>query len=190
MKWFAAYTLIIFFIAPGCDLRKREEFLQKKEAELNQKEQELLLKEKTLQLKDEELQKMQKPDSSANVDTMILYNPAIIGFWSVKMVCTEATCPGSAVGDTKTEQWNISYESNTIIAKAMSDDKLVRTYTGKPNADVIELTEQLADEGTQGSTSMIVRLRLINDNRIEGQREIVRDNNCKVVYSLQMEKQK
>lgn len=189
MKWFATYILVLFFVAPGCDLRKREENLQKKEAELAQKEQELLLKEKTLQLKEEELQKASKTDSSSVVDTMSLYNPAIIGFWSVKMICTETTCAGSAVGDTKTEQWNISYESNTIIAKVISDDKLVRTYTGKPNADVIELAEPLAEDGLQSSTSMIVRLRLINNNRMEGQREILRENNCKVVYSLQLDKQ-
>ena len=71
----------------------------------------------------------------------------------------------------------------------MSDDKLVRTYTGKPNADVIELAEKLAEDGLQSSTNMLVRLRLISSNRIEGQREIVRENNCKVIYSLQMEKQ-
>ena len=130
------------------------------------------------------------PTTDSNrVDTTNLYNPAIIGIWSVKMVCTETTCAGSAVGDTKTEQWNISYESNTIIAKAMSDDKLVRTYTGKPNADVIELAEKLAEDGLQSSTNMLVRLRLISSNRMEGQREIVRENNCKVIYSLQMEKQ-
>jgi hypothetical protein len=189
MKWFATYILFILIVAPGCDLRKREENLKKKEAELAQKEQQLLLKEKTLQLKEEELQNAAKTDSSPIVDTMKLYNPAVIGFWSVKMICTEATCAGSAVGDTKTEQWNISYESNTIIAKAMSADKLVRTYTGRPNAEVIELAEQLADDGLQSSTNMIVRLRLVTSNRMEGQREIVRENNCKVVYSLQLDKQ-
>ena len=189
MRLFSLYIAAMLLILPGCDLRQREEFLQKKEAELNQKEQELLLREKTLQLKEEELRKVQQGDSTAISDTTALYNPGIIGFWGVKMICTETTCPGSAVGDSKTEQWNISYESNNIIAKAMDNDKLVRTYVGKPHADVIELTERLADT-SQVSASMIVRLRLIDNNRMEGQREIVRDRDCKVVYSLQMEKQK
>jgi hypothetical protein len=83
MKWFATYILFILIVAPGCDLRKREENLKKKEAELAQKEQQLLLKEKTLQLKEEELQKAPKTDSGSIVDTMKLYNPAVIGFWSV-----------------------------------------------------------------------------------------------------------
>ena len=190
MKWLIILLLIIFSLGPGCDLRTREENLQKREAALSQKEQELLLQEKTLQIKEQELLKReQQIGSSLIVDTAKLYNPAIIGIWSVKMTCTETTCTGSAVGDTRTEQWNISYESNTIIAKAMFGDKLVRTYTGRPIADVIELAEKRTDEGSPSPTRMTVRLRLTTNNRIEGQREIVRNNNCKVVYSLQMEKQ-
>jgi hypothetical protein len=104
------------------------------------------------------------------------------------MTCTEATCAGSAVGDTKTEQWNISYEANTIIAKAMSDDKLVRTYTGIPAGEVIELVEGPHANVSQSATKMIVRLRLINSTAMDGKREIIR-NNCKVIYDLKMEKQ-
>ena len=188
MKRFFLYLLVLVFFNSGCDLRKREEQLQAKEAALNQKEQELLLKEKTLQIKEEELLlRERKSDSTVKTDTTSLYNTAIIGFWSVKMTCTEATCAGSAVGDTKTEQWNISYEANTIIAKAMSDDKLVRTYTGIAG-QVIELVEGPHQSVSQPATKMIVRLRLIDSTSMNGQREIIR-NNCKVIYDLQMEKQ-
>ena len=189
MKWFAISLLIIFSLGSGCDLRSREEDLLKKEAALNQKEQELLLKEKTLQIKEQELLKRQLTiDSTQTTDTGNFYNPAIVGIWSVKMTCTETTCTGSAVGDIKTEQWNISYEANAIIAKAMSDDKLVRTYTGVPKGDVIELAEAHQNVISQLPTRMIVRLRLTGATTIEGQREIIR-NNCKVTYALQMEKQ-
>lgn len=190
MKRFVLYLLVLVFLSSGCDLRKREEQLQAKEAALNQKEQELLLKEKTLQIKEDELLlRERKSDSTIKTDTTNLYNTAIIGFWAVKMTCTEATCPGSAVGDTKTEQWNISYEANTIIAKAMSDDKLVRTYTGIPGGQVIELVEGPHESALQPATKMIVRLRLIDSTSMDGKREIIR-NNCKVIYDLQMEKQK
>jgi hypothetical protein len=37
---------------------------------------------------------------------------------------------------------------------------------------------------------MVVRLQVINDKTIEGQREIIRDDNCKIVYALQMNKQR
>ena len=189
MKRFVFYLLILTFFISGCDLRKREEQLEAKEAVLNQKEQELLLKEKTLQIKEDELLlRERKTDSTVKTDTTSLYNTAIIGFWSVKMTCTEATCAGSAVGDTKTEQWNISYEANTIIAKAMSDDKLVRTYTGIPAGEVIELVEGPHANVSQSATKMIVRLRLINSTAMDGKREIIR-NNCKVIYDLKMEKQ-
>jgi hypothetical protein len=189
MKRFVLYLLLLFLFNSGCDLRKREEELQAKKAALNQKEQELLLKEKTLQIKEEELLlRERKFDSTIKTDTASLYNTAIIGFWFVKMTCTETTCAGSAVGDTKTEQWNISYEANTIIAKAMSDDKLVRTYTGIPSGEVIELIEGQQGNVSQSATKMIVRLRLINRTTMDGQREIIR-NNCKVIYDLQMEKQ-
>jgi hypothetical protein len=189
MKSFVLYLLILLFFNSGCNLRKREEQLHAKEAALNQKEQELLLKEKTLQIKEEELLiREHKFDSTIKTDTAGLYNPSIIGIWSVKMTCTETTCAGSAVGDTKTEQWNISYEANTIIAKAMSDDKLVRTYTGIPAGQVIELVEGPHETVSQPATKMIVRLRLIDSTSMDGQREIIRSN-CKVIYDLQMEKQ-
>jgi hypothetical protein len=188
MKCFAIYLFALFSLGAGCDLRTREEDLKKREIALAQKEQELLLKEKTLQIKEDELiNREQKTDTSSTVDTTKLYNPAIIGIWSVKMTCTETTCAGSAVGDTKTEQWNISYEANAIIAKAMSDEKLVRTYTGVPKGDVIELAEQPQNVISQPLTTMVVRLRLTNINTMEGQREIIRDN-CKVTYALQMVK--
>jgi hypothetical protein len=188
MKKLVLYSLILLFFSSGCDLRKREEELHAKEAALNQKEQELLLKEKTLQIKEEELLlRERKSDSTVKTDTAGLYNPSIIGIWSVKMTCTETTCAGSAVGDTKTEQWNISYEANTIIAKAMFDGKLVRTYTGVSKANTLELVEDQQNIPSH-FTRMEVRLRLINAMSMEGQREIIRDN-CKVVYALQMSKQ-
>ena len=36
---------------------------------------------------------------------------------------------------------------------------------------------------------MIVRLRLVNAGTMEGQREIVRVGDCKIIYALQMDKQ-
>lgn len=187
MKLFFFYLVFLICFASGCDLRKKEAELQTKEAELNQREQELLLKEKTLQLKEEELLSKEKTDT-LNKKTSGLYNPAIIGIWQVKMICTETTCPGSAVGDTKTEQWNISFEANRIIAKVLSDDKLMRSYIGIPSTNSLELVAEQDNTVAPSTTIMVVRLNLISPNRMEGQREIIRDN-CKVTYSLQMEKQ-
>jgi len=196
MKWLSVFLLLSFLFCSGCDLRKREDELQKKETAINQKEQELLLKEKTLQLKETELmQRELKLDSVKNTDTVQkadsthLYNPLLIGTWSVKMTCTETTCEGSAVGDTKTEQWNISYQGNTIIAKAMANDKLVRVYTGFFTGNTVELVEDRKIIPLQPATKMAVRLQVINEKSMDGQREIARDNECKVVYAIQARKQ-
>src|SRR4051812_11562762 len=113
--------MAVFFMVAACDTRRKELALERKQAELNQKEQQLLLKEKTLEFREEELsRKEKKMDSAALADTSFINNPDLPGSWLVRMTCIETTCPGSAVGDTRTEQWLISYENNHVIAKAMS----------------------------------------------------------------------
>ncbi|MEO6357755.1 MAG: hypothetical protein ABIU77_02045 [Ferruginibacter sp.] len=191
MKWYVLSLTALLFFSPGCGSRTREEALQKKEITLNQKEQELLLKEKTLQLKEEELQQKEKTkiDSSLKTDTTNIYNAALIGRWSVKMTCTEASCSGSAVGDTKSEQWDISYQGKTIIAKAMTGDKLIRIYTGNNIGNSIELKEDNQNTPSTTATTMLVRLQMINEKNVEGQREIVREDDCRIVYALQLKKQ-
>ena len=189
MKQCILIILLAFLFLQSCDLRQREEDLQKREAQLNEKEQELLLKEKTLQLKEEELVKKQQViDSTTIKDTTAQYNAQLIGSWAVKMTCTETSCSGSAVGDTKTETWDISYQDKNVIAKAKVNNELVRAYSGTYNGNILELVE--AREGTteQTPTKIIVRLRLINDVQMEGQREIERMGECKIIYSVLMDK--
>lgn len=186
MKWYFLFLMALFLLGTGCDYQKRNEELQKKEEALNQKEQELSLKEKTLQLKEEELLKAkQKLDSSVIADSNHRVDPAITGNWSVKMVCTEATCTGSAVGDTKSEDWNLSYQGNTIIAKAMSGGQLVRTYLGFYTGNTVELLENR--DTSASHVKMVVRLRMTDGSHMEGQREIIRED-CKVIYDLKLEK--
>jgi hypothetical protein len=115
-------------------------------------------------------------------------NAALVGTWSVRMTCTETTCAGSAVGDTKTEQWDFSYQGNTIMVKASANEKLVRVYTGFFTGNTIELVEERAGAENQRSSKMIIRLRIIDDTHMDGQREIVRENDCRVVYTLQLQK--
>lgn len=190
MKLLALFLYSLLLFSSGCDFRKRENELQQKEASVRQKEQELSLKEKTLQLKEQELIKRElRLDSTLKTDTTNLYNPALVGIWSVKMVCTETTCSGSAIGDTKSEQWNIFYQAGHIIAKAMVGGKLVRVYTGLFTGNTIELSEEQDSTLVQPSTKMIVHLRFINETSMEGQREIARGNDCKIVYALELEKQ-
>jgi hypothetical protein len=188
MKLFLFISFLLITLA-GCDYRSREEAIRKKEAALNEKEQQLLLKEKSLQLKEQELLQKQKViDSTSAADTTARYNPNLIGLWNVQMTCTETTCAGSAVGDTKTETWEISYQDKNLIARAMVNDELVRVYSGIFTGNTIELVD-VHEAGTPPGTKMIVRLTITDDSKLEGQRSIERPGeNCRIVYTLVMDK--
>ena len=166
----------------------RVQNMEKRENELNLREQELLRKEKALELREADLVKReQKTDSLMSDSTAV--PPVVAGTWTTKMTCTETTCTGSAVGDIKTEQWNVILEGNSIIARAIAGEQLVRVYTGSYTGNTIELVEDRESTSTQPATKMIVRLRLTNGTTMEGQREIVRENDCKIIYAVQMNKQ-
>lgn len=188
MKYpFFFFLLLILF--SSCNIREREDALQNKEAQLNQKEQELLILQQTLQAKQEELQQREKKLDSTkqNLSDSFSYHPEIIGTWLVKMNCIEASCSGYAIGDTKTETWEISYQNNLVIARVIVAKKLVRFYTGSYTADVLNLEQQEVNVDSVQTTKMSVSLQQTADNKMQGQREIVRED-CKVVYSLDLTK--
>jgi hypothetical protein len=187
MKW----MLLLFFFIPfisGCTLQERENALKKRETELNEREQRLIMREKELQLKEEELAKLKILLDSTGIDSSV-YNPQIEGTWNVRMVCTETTCTGSAVGDTRTETWQINYESNKVIAQARAGNQLVRIYSGIYTGNTLELVEDRQISPSQPATRMVARLILTSDTKMQGQREIVREGDCKIIYSMDMTKQ-
>jgi hypothetical protein len=173
----------------SCSLREREEALDKRSVELDQKEQELLLKERSLQLKEEELKKRDSLSGSIALDSTGMYDPHLVGLWAVKMVCTEATCPGSAVGDTKNETWQVSFQNKNILVRAQAGSQLVRVYSGRLNGNFIELEEDHQTNPTTAASKISVRLTKTDSVTLEGHREINRDGNCKIVYSVNMSKQ-
>ena len=180
---------LFFFILSaiyGCD--SREQKLRKKESELQQKEQELLLKEKELEIRENQL----KIGSVTNVDAIgtntASKNMAITGLWAVKMSCIETDCDGSAIGDTKNEHWEISYQNNTILAKARTNNKLVRVYTGKQSGKTFELSAEQNAVEKNPAAKIIVKLKLTSTDKMEGRREIFREG-CRIIYSLELTKQ-
>ena len=190
MKYFIFLPLFLF--VSSCGLRERELELTKKIEEVNQREQNLSLMEKTLQLKEEELSKREMLlDSSSKMlaDTTLAQHPQLPGTWNVTMRCTETTCAGSAVGDIKNEQWQISYQNQDIVAQAFSDSKLVRVYTGSNTQSTVELSTKPDNSDPSLSTKMIVRLHDIKETEIRGQREIIRPDNCHIIYALDLKKQ-
>jgi len=186
------FVLTSFFVLflSGCDIRQREDSLQKKEAALNEKEQQLLLREKTVQLREEELAKWkQRMDSTTVADSTAKVDSSLIGAWAVQMTCTETSCSGSAVGDVKSETWELSYQDRNVIAKAKVNNELVRVYSGIYTGNTLELLET-HENGTQATAKMVVRLRIVSDKQLEGQREIERlAESCKIIYAVTMKKQ-
>jgi hypothetical protein len=183
--------LLVCFLLTACDIREREQELNKKLAEINRREQELIVKEKTLQLREDELnEKVKRLDSSSKspADSFFVSHPQVRGRWNVTMRCTETNCSGSAVGDIKIEQWEIRYQDNGIIANAYSDNKLVRVYSGTSNGTAIELSTQPENGDANSTTKMIVRIQEIKEKEMTGQRDIIRPDNCHIVYSLDFKK--
>ena len=190
MNKFFLRLFLSFQAVQGCNLREKEENLQKREATLNEKEQQILLREQALQAKELEInKKLQMADSVAISDSVLRFSQKLIGNWLVQMTCSETTCAGSAVGDTKTETWEMLNEGQKMVAKAKVNNELVRIYSGTVTPEnVVELEGvQLPDAPP---TKILVRLQLANDKRLEGNRAIERTNeNCKIVYTMQMDKQ-
>lgn len=190
MKLF--YLLLIFFafFINGCGLRERELALEIKEDSINQKEQRLLLLEKQLQLKEEALLVQQQEidttlQKKPGADS-VLVNLSLVGKWAVQMRCTETTCEGSAVGDTKNEIWDIEYQNYAVIAKAMTDHKIVRIYTGTFTENGLQLIAE--QEPAAPSTKITVRVQQKTPTELEGIREISRLDACHIVYAVTLKK--
>ena len=182
---------MVILLSTGCGLKAREEAMRKKEAELAEREQQLTLREKSLELREEQVEQLKQKLDSAKTksDTTLLYNQQLIGQWNVKMTCIETTCSGSAIGDIKTETWDISYQNSLIIANAIASNKLARIYTGSYDGTTLTLSADVANTPEEPATKMIIRLTMTDENTMEGQRLIDRENDCRIVYSLQLNKQ-
>ena len=178
-------TLIISsFIFTGCGSNENKNLAE----EVNiKKEQELLQWENQLKSKDQKLTiREQRLDSlNQKTDTVGRYNAELIGEWSARMLCTETSCAGSAIGDTKTEQWNITYDNNRFIVKASSNKVVTRIYTGFYKENNLKLT---ANQSGDNETIITINLREVSEKKMEGIREINQVGTCKIIYSLEIEK--
>lgn len=189
---FLLFSFIFFF--SGCSLRQREIELDKKTQQVNEKEQSLSLKEQSLDFREQQLNEREKLIDSTTKkmanDSLFILHPDLPGTWNVKMVCTATNCAGSAIGDTKNEQWEFTFQDNNVLASAVSNNKLVRVYTGNFNGDAIKLTVQ-SDSTDSQSAKMTIRLQTKNknENEMDGEREIIQSGGCRILYSLQLKKQ-
>ena len=192
MKWILSSLILYMLVLQGCSLRQRETELDQKLADVNEKEQQLSLKEQSLDIREQQLNEKEKLlDSTTKKianDSLYILHPQLPGTWLVKMQCTETNCSGSAVGDTKNEQWEFKFQDNSIIASAISNNQLVRVYTGSYTGNSLKLSLQQDSTDTQAA-KMTIRLQNIKDKEMEGEREIIQASGCRIVYSLQLKKQ-
>lgn len=180
--------LFVLFFLNSCGLQEREQALQLRETELAQREALLYQREKALETREAEITRQTRLADSLAQDTLLRFEPRLIGRWNTKMTCTETTCPGSAIGDVKSEVWEFSYEGNRLLARAIVKDRVVRVYRGENTVNGIHLVEEVTPaDGTL--TRITVSLLLKDDNTLEGQREIVREDDCRILYALQLKKQ-
>ena len=176
-------------LSAGCDYSSREQSLQEKETALNQRETALVNRERIVEAAEAKLKAAKvgreatsKPDSSG------YYQPALTGDWQVRMTCTESNCTGFAVGDSRTEQWSVSYVGYSLFVRAMNKNTFIRSYNGYAFENSIELKERRDSTRKSADVSMRIRLQLSDSTTMSGDREIIQDNNCKVVYALQLKK--
>lgn len=188
MKWIFLITGIIVF--SGCSLRQREIELEKKSNDLRQREQELSMKEQSLQFKKEELDNREKLlDSTTRVvnDSLFLEHQKLPGTWMVEMQCTETSCPGSAVGDTKNEIWDFKFQNDIVIVSSIANKQVTWIYTGTFIGNMLRLS--VSQDTLENSAKIIVRLQQFKEKEMTGEREIIQPNGCRILYSLRLKKQ-
>lgn len=188
MKGMLYLCLLATCLLSGCGMQEREAALKKREAALALREQELVRKEESLRLREETLLQKQQSQDSALQDSSVFANANLEGRWSVKMVCTETSCAGSAIGDTKSELWDFSYQNGRVMATAIENNLVVRTYSGTYKNNLLELTETVERSSESPATQILVHIKPLSETTMEGQREIIRLGDCRIVYALELTK--
>jgi hypothetical protein len=183
--------LLPFFLllAGGCQNQDQETQLRRRETDLASREQKLLLRENELILREQRLAKAtQVLDSTRQQQPADSVQASMLGTWATRMECIETDCQGSAIGDGKNEEWQISYVQNAVLVKASVNNKVVRVYSGAFNGNTLELTAQHPAHDTLPDATITVQLQRASSRRLEGRREISRPDNCRIVYALALTK--
>lgn len=184
---FIGFILIVLFFA-ACGNREDSGKLESRERKVSQKEEELLAFEQQLISRDIELKNREELLDSLEHpgDTSGIYNPKLIGDWTVNMKCIETSCEGSALGDIKIERWNIAYHNKRVLVRVMSKNTITRTYLGVYTESGLILKSKRQDNDV--TTSMSIHLDHTADDKMEGVREINQGGNCKIIYSVGLSK--
>lgn len=175
---------MLLFFSLGCS-NQEDGAAEKTSAQLEQFRDSLLTKERELNLKEQELTKREQAlDSTSNTDSVGVINNDLTGKWQVKMTCVETNCEGSAIGDVRTENWNISYQNDVAIVEALSNGKVQRLYTGLYNGKEL----QLVSSSAPSETTITILLTPTSAISMRGRREITQAAGCKIFYRLDLDK--
>jgi hypothetical protein len=183
------FAFSLLMLLPGCTNSGHDQVLREKETALNRREAELINRERIVEAAEAKLKAAKAGrDATSRPDSSQYYQPVLTGDWQVRMTCTESNCTGFAVGDSRTEQWSISYIGYTLFVKATTKNTFIRSYTGYAFENSLELSERRDSTRPSSDVRMKIRLQLSDSTSMSGDREIIQDNNCKVVYALQLKK--
>lgn len=177
-----AFVITLMVIACQNSSSQREAELAKKEKELLEKEKELLQKEnETLQAQQAQEQEV-KREAEKNREKG--YSPSsIVGNWEVAMNCTSSDCSNSAVGDIRTETWQIQFRDNKIKVTVTNSDTQVKEYEGTLNGNTLTLKSTRTAGFSTGKATINVSLQ--DDNQMTGTREVLKGSGstiCKIEY--------
>jgi hypothetical protein len=189
------FLSISLLFLTGCRDQRREKQLQQREAALTRREQEVSQRETALALREQSLAlKQAAPPQdtippAAPADTALLRS--LPGTWATHMSCIETDCPGSAIGDSKNEQWEFAVEQNTVRATASFNNKVIRAYSGTLEGSELKMTARHIPNETLPDASFTVLLQGAGERRLEGRREISKPtpDNCRIVYALELTKE-
>ena len=162
------------------ELAERLNQVSLKEKELAQKEDSLRAREAALRTREVRLDSL-----LTSRDSVRTVHPEVVGAWTVTMKCTETSCPGSAIGDQKTEQWTVRYEADRVVVDAISSNKQQRTFHGAFHDAQLTLAVQ---KSTAMVADITIKLTLSKPNKLEGVREVVQQDGCKVLYAMEVQK--
>lgn len=191
----SALLILFLLVMAGCKDQAHEQQLQKREAEIARREQELALRENALTLRE---QRLLPKEQTLPTDTVQQVQPAdtallrsLPGTWATRMSCIETDCPGSAIGDSKNEQWEFVLEQNTVRATASANKKIIRVYVGTLEGSELKMTAQHIPNETLPDAIFTVLLQAAGERRLEGRREISKPapDNCRIVYALELTKE-
>ncbi len=173
-------SLLIAGLLYSCQDKERDLRLQ-------QKEQELLAKEKELKALESDYKRLLRLSDSLyaqRVDTIPAIPEEYLGRWNGKMVCTESDCPDHAVGDQRSDVWEITTDGKRVQSRVYDKEKLIRVYNGTYGDEGLKL-KYVSDSTAKRQTEMTILLNEFKEGRIRGTRKISTDG-CKAVYSVDL----